>query len=443
MALFEKKLDRKLSLYQDSFKDPVENERLEELIDHYKTRILKEANLEHLTSLPQGEMKLRIEQLLSHFMSEEKIILPRHEKEELLTRIIDESIGYGPLEPLLDDQTITEILINGHKEIYVEKLGKLQRVSAQFKDENHLRHVVDRIVSPIGRRIDESSPMVDARLPDGSRVNAVIPPISLNGTLVSIRKFRKDPFTMKDLLNLGTLNEELSHFLDACVKSKLNILISGGTGSGKTTLLNVLGNSIPAGERIITIEDSAELRINKPNVVGMEARPENVEGKGEITIRHLVRNALRMRPDRIIVGEVRGAEAFDMLQAMNTGHEGSITTVHANTPFDAIRRVEGMVIMAGMELPSSVIREYIVGALDIIVQSSRLTDGTRKLTSVCEVYRSETGEIEIKEIFTFNRTGLTKDGQVEGSFKATGYIPKCIERMRVFGINLPLEMFTA
>lgn len=441
--LFERRKERKLNIYQEGIKNTVENQRLEELIEHYKTRILKESNLDYLTSLPQGEMKLRIEQLISQFMSEEKIILPRYEKEELLTRIINESIGYGPLEPLLNDHTITEILINGCKEIYVEKLGKLEKVPVQFKDENHLRHVVDRIVSPIGRRIDESSPMVDARLPDGSRVNAVIPPISLNGTLVSIRKFRKDPFTMKDLLNLGTLNEDISKFLEACVKAKLNVLISGGTGSGKTTLLNVLGNAIPAGERVITIEDSAELRLDKPNVVGLEARPENVEGKGEITIRNLVRNSLRMRPDRIIVGEVRGAEAFDMLQAMNTGHEGSITTVHANTPFDAIRRVEGMVIMAGMDLPSPVIREYIVGALDIIIQSSRLTDGTRKIVSICEVYRSEEGHVEINEIFTFKRAGLKKDGQVDGAFQATGYIPKCLERMKVYGIDVPLQMFTA
>ncbi|MCA1042482.1 CpaF family protein [Bacillus infantis] len=421
----------------------MENHYISELVDHYKTRILKEANLEVLTNLPQGEMRLRIEQLISQYMSEEKIILPRHDKELLLTRIIDESIGYGPLEPLLNDATITEILINGPKEIYIEKLGKLQPAPISFRDDSHVRHVIDRIVAPLGRRIDDSSPMVDARLPDGSRVNAVIPPISLNGPLVSIRKFRKDPFKMSDLLNFETLNDDMSVFLDAIVKSKLNVLISGGTGSGKTTLLNVLGNSIPAKERVITIEDSAELRLDKPNVVGMEARPENMEGEGEITIRHLVKNSLRMRPDRIIVGEVRGAEAFDMLQAMNTGHEGSITTVHANTPFDALRRVEGMVIMAGMDLPSSIIREYIVGALDIIVQSSRLTDGTRKITSICEIYRNENGEITINEIFTFKRNGLKGNGQVDGYFTPTGHLPKCLERIKVFGIDIPDTLFTA
>lgn len=443
MSLFVKKAGGNHSDSQATSRMALENQYINELVEHYKTRILKEANLEMLTSLPQGEMRLKIEQLISQFMSEEKIILPRHDKEILLTRIIDESVGFGPLEPLLNDPTITEILINGYKEIYIEKLGKLQQVPIRFRDDNHVRHVIDRIVAPLGRRIDESSPMVDARLPDGSRVNAVIPPISLNGTLVSIRKFRKDPFKMTDLLNFGTLNESISVFLDAIVKSKLNILISGGTGSGKTTLLNVLGNSIPAKERVITIEDSAELRLDKPNVVGMEARPENVEGEGEITIRHLVKNSLRMRPDRIIVGEVRGAEAFDMLQAMNTGHEGSITTVHANTPFDALRRVEGMVIMAGMDLPSHIIREYIVGALDFIVQASRLTDGTRKITSICEIYRNNDGEIEINEIFTFKRTGMKSGGQVEGHFTPTGVIPRCLERLSVFGIDLPEKLFTA
>lgn len=441
MSLFIRKTEKKLNDSPLGTKTVLENQYINELVEHYKSRILKEANLELLTSLPQGEMKLKIEQLISQFMSEEKIILPRHDKEILLTRIIDESVGYGPLEPLLNDPTITEILINGHKEIYIEKLGKLQQAPVRFRDDSHVRHVIDRIVAPLGRRIDDSSPMVDARLPDGSRVNAVIPPISLNGPLVSIRKFRKDPFKMEDLLNFGTLSEDMSLFLDAIVKAKMNILISGGTGSGKTSLLNVLGNSIPVKERVITIEDSAELRLDKPNVVGMEARPENVEGEGEITIRHLVKNSLRMRPDRIIVGEVRGAEAFDMLQAMNTGHEGSITTVHANTPFDAMRRVEGMVIMAGMDLPSQIIREYIVGALDIIVQSSRLTDGTRKITSICEIVRDQNGAVDIREIFTFKRMGMKKNGQVDGYFTATGIVPKCLERIKVFGIELPPDLF--
>ncbi|MEK4967222.1 CpaF family protein [Cytobacillus sp. FSL R7-0696] len=440
MSLFDKKTEnnnRNRTIKRSS----VQNQYISELVEHYKTRILKETNLELLTSLPQGEMRLRIEQLISQFMSEEKIILPRHDKELLITRIIDESIGYGPLEPLLNDPSITEILINNFNEIYIEQYGKLQLSPISFRDESHVRHVIDRIVAPLGRRIDDSSPMVDARLPDGSRVNAVIPPISLGGSVVSIRKFRKEPFRIQDLLNFESLNENMSRFLDAIVRAKMNVLISGGTGSGKTTLLNVLGDSIPVGERIITIEDSAELRLDKPNVVGLEARPENMEGEGEISIRHLVKNSLRMRPDRIIVGEVRGSEAFDMLQAMNTGHEGSITTVHANTPFDALRRVEGMVVMAGMDLPSNIVREYIVGALDIIVQSTRLTDGTRKIVSICEVYRSESGEINIDEIFTYRRKGLKENGQVEGSFEPTGKIPKCLEKIKMYGIELDEEIF--
>ncbi|MGE8207119.1 CpaF family protein [Heyndrickxia sp. NPDC080065] len=438
MSLFEK---RKVVQTQAKQREPFEGSYISELVEHYKTRILREANLELLTNLPQGEMKLRIEQLISQYMSEEKVVISRHDKEVLLTRIIDESVGFGPLEPLLNDVGITEILINGYNEIYVERLGKLELTPVTFKDDSHVRHVIDRIVAPIGRRIDESSPMVDARLPDGSRVNAVIPPISLNGPLVSIRKFRKEPFKMNDLLNFESLDEDMSIFLDAVVKAKMNILISGGTGSGKTTLLNVLGNSIPNGERVITIEDSAELRLDKHNVVGMEARPENMEGKGEITIRQLVKNSLRMRPDRIIVGEVRGSEAFDMLQAMNTGHEGSITTVHANTPFDALRRVEGMVVMAGMDLPTHIIREYIVGALDVIIQGERLTDGTRKITSVCEIFRNEDGEITISEIFKFQRTGLKANGQIDGHFTATGIQPRCLERIKMFGISLPKQLF--
>lgn len=435
MALFDKKKDKKSRELKQQESVSYHNPYIDELVEHYKARLLKETNLEALTSLSQGEMRLRIEQLISQFMSEEKVIISRQDKEVLLIRIIDESVGYGPLEPLLHDSDITEILINGHQEVYIEKQGKLQLTNITFRNEQHVRHVIDRIVAPLGRRIDESSPMVDARLPDGSRVNAVIPPISLNGTLISIRKFRAEPFQVSDLLNFHSLDERMSKFLNAIVKAKLNVLISGGTGSGKTTLLNVLGSAIPAGERVITIEDSAELRLDRPNVVGVEARPANVEGSGEISIRQLVKNALRMRPDRIIVGEVRGAEAFDMLQAMNTGHEGSITTVHANSPTDALRRVEGMVIMAGMDLPTNIVREYIVSAIDFIVQGSRLTDGTRKIISISEVFTDDDGKTEINEIFTFKRTGIGKDGQVLGYFTPTGIVPKCIERIKLFGID--------
>lgn len=440
-SLFEKRKEKmissaKLQSYQ------YENHLVDELVEHYKARLLRDTNLEALTKLSQGEMRLRIEQLVSQFMAEEKVIISRHDKEILITRILDESVGYGPLEPLINDLSITEILINGWNEVYVERFGKLELTEVKFRDDDHVRHIVDRIVAPIGRRIDESSPMVDARLPDGSRVNAVIPPISLNGTLVSIRKFRKEPFKMEDLINFHSLNSAMADFLDGIVKAKMNTLISGGTGSGKTTILNVLAASIPYEERVITIEDSAELRMDRPNVVGLEARPANVEGRGEVTIRQLVKNALRMRPDRIIVGEVRSGEAFDMLQAMNTGHEGSITTVHANSPDDALRRVEAMVVMAGMELPSHIIREYIIGALDIIIQAARLTDGTRKIISVSEVIKRSNGSHEIKEIFHFKRIGLKSDGTIEGYFTPTGYIPECLDRLKVFGISIPEAAFT-
>lgn len=418
-----------------------ENFFIDELVEHYKARLLTDTNLEALTQLSQGEMRLKIEQLVSQFMSEEKVIISRQDKEFLITRILDESVGFGPLEPLISDHSITEILINGCNEVYVERLGRLQLTDVKFRNDDHIRHIVDRIVAPLGRRIDESSPMVDARLPDGSRVNAVIAPISLNGTLVSIRKFRKDPFKMEDFINLNSLSSAMAKFLDGVVKAKMNTLISGGTGSGKTSLLNVLATSIPHSERVITIEDSAELRLNRPNVVGMEARPANVEGKGEISIRQLVKNALRMRPDRIIVGEVRSGEAFDMLQAMNTGHEGSLTTVHANSPDDALRRVEAMVVMAGMDLPSHIVREYIVGALDIILQATRLTDGTRKVVSISEVAKLENGAHEIREIFTFKRTGMTKDGAVEGYFTPTGYIPQCLKRLKIYGLTFYEEEF--
>lgn len=418
-----------------------QNQYIEGLVEHYKNRLLRDTNLEALTNLNQGEMRLKIEQLVSQFMSEEKVIIQRQDKDLLISRILDESVGFGPLEPLIADESITEILINGYDEIYIERFGKLELSNITFRDDNHVRHVVDRIVAPIGRRIDESSPMVDARLPDGSRVNAVIPPVSLDGTLVSIRKFRKDPFQIDDMLQFHTLDDKMATFLQAVTKSKLNTLISGGTGSGKTTLLNVLSADIPHGERVITIEDSAELKLDRPNVIGMEARSENVEGQGEITIRQLVRNALRMRPDRIIVGEVRSGEAFDMLQAMNTGHEGSITTVHANSTDDALRRVEAMVVMAGLELPARTIREYIVGALDIIIQVTRLTDGTRKIVAISEVVQNEDGEHQIKEIFTFKRTNMTEKGDIEGYYTPTGYVPKCLDRLNIFGNDTPESLF--
>ncbi|SDJ02193.1 CpaF family protein [Natribacillus halophilus] len=413
----------------------------ERLLEHYKDRLLNETNLDHLTSMEASEMRVTIERLVNQYMSEEKVVLSKRGKDSLIDQLVNDSVGFGPLEPLLNDSEITEILINGHEEVYVEKKGQLTLTELKFRDEAHLRHIIDRVVAPLGRRIDESSPMVDARLQDGSRVNAVIPPVSLDGTLISIRKFRKDPFEMEDLIDLGTLNDPINEFLTAIVTAKLNVLISGGTGSGKTTLLNSLSKSIPEQERVVTIEDSAELQLNRSNVVGMEARPPNVEGTGEISIRQLVKNSLRMRPDRIIVGEVRGPEAFDMLQAMNTGHEGSLTTVHANSPFDAFRRVEGMIIMAGMELPAHVIREYIVGAVDIIIQGERLTDGRRRIVSVSEVNVQESGQVEIRDIFRFRREGLDSNGEVLGVFEATGNIPNCLDRLKVHGVEIDERIF--
>lgn len=414
---------------------------IDELVEHYKTRLLTEVNIEQITTLSQSEKRLKIERYINQFMAEEKVVIPRQDKEAMLTKLIDESVGFGPLEPLLNDESITEILVNKPNEVFVERNGKLEKANIAFKDEAHIRHIIDRVVAPLGRRIDESSPMVDARLPDGSRVNAVIPPISLAGTVMSIRKFRKNPFVMDDLLKYNTFTKEMSFFLQAIVKTKLNVLISGGTGSGKTTLLNALAKSIPLGERVITIEDSAELRLDRENVIGLEARPANVEGSGEISIRQLVKNALRMRPDRIIVGEVRGAEAFDMLQAMNTGHEGSLTTVHANTPFDAINRVEGMVVMAGMDLPSHIIRDYIVGALDYIVQVQRLTDGTRKITNISELEKVEGNKIAVRDIFKFQRTGVDASGNIKGFYTATGIIPKCVSHLQVYGVDVNMRIF--
>lgn len=420
-------------------------EGLGEYIEHFKQRLLSETDLGHLLQIPFEERKRTVTRLVLQFMSEEKLIFSQREQELLLQQVMNETIGFGPLEPLLHENEVTEILVNGHQEIFIERFGRLEQIPMAFRDESYLRHLIDRIVSPIGRRIDESSPMVDARLPDGSRVNAVLPPISLRGPLVSIRKFRKDPYTMDDLRKYGSFTLKMQNFLAAAVHSRLNILISGGTGSGKTTLLNALAQHIPYSERVVTIEDSAELKIYRPNVVGMEARPANVEGKGEITIRNLVKNALRMRPDRIIVGEVRGAEAFDMLQAMNTGHEGSITTVHANSPRDALNRIEGMVMMAGLDLNSAIIREYIVSAIDLIVQVERLRDGKRKVMAISELsVDEEKAEIRMRELFLFKRMGIGENKEVLGRFMATGYRPpKILERFDIYGVELPMDLFNA
>ncbi|PMB04287.1 type II secretion system protein E [Fischerella thermalis CCMEE 5273] len=415
--------------------------QLEQLAKHFKARLLRETDLEKLTRMPSNELRVTLDRLIGRYLADEQVVITQHGRERLISRIINESVGYGPLDSLLEDDDITEIVVNGHQEVFVEKEGRLHKTDIQFRDEEALRHVIDRIVAPIGRRIDVSSPMVDARLPDGSRVNAVIPPISLKGSLLSIRKFRKEPITLDDLIDFGSLNHNMGLFLSSLVRAKVNIIISGGTGSGKTTLLNALACFIPENERIVTIEDMAEIRIPHGHVASMEARPANVEGKGEVSIRQLVRNALRMRPDRIIVGEVRGSEAFDMLQAMNTGHEGSLTTVHSNSPSDALNRLEAMVMMSGVDLPNKVIRQYLVGAIDVIIQIGRLPDGQRKVMEITEIVERPDGKVDLQDIFRFVQTNVTEEGKVEGYFIATGKTPDCVNRLKAFGVPVDPKIF--
>lgn len=384
----------------------------------------------------------RIEQLAEEILSEQEgTHIPRLERQRLAKELVDEITGFGPITPLLNDPEITEIMVNGPYQVYVEKKGRLVKTNVRFKDDDHVMHIIERIVAPLGRRIDESMPMVDARLPDGSRVNAIIPPLALHGPTITIRKFSRDPFQVEDLIRFGTLTEQMARFLEACVKSRLNIIVSGGTGSGKTTTLNVLSSFIPAHERIITIEDAAELQLRQEHVLTLESRPPNIEGKGEITIRDLVRNALRMRPDRIVVGEVRSGEALDMLQAMNTGHDGSLTTGHANSPRDLLSRLETMVLMAGMDLPIRAIREQISSAIDLIIHQSRLRDGSRKITHITEVQGMEGDVIILQDLFYFRQRGVNPDGTVVGEFQATGIRPKFIDRIEAAGFKLPPEVF--
>lgn len=429
------------TLRQSNAVRSIHDNRLDELAGHFKARLLRETDLEKLTEMPSSELRVTLDRLIGRYLADEQVVITRHDRDRLISRIIDESVGYGPLEPLLEDDAITEIVVNGPDEVFYEKNGQLHKTDISFRDEEALRHVIDRIVAPIGRRVDVSSPMVDARLPDGSRVNAVIPPISLKGSLVSIRKFRKEPISLEEFIGFDSLTEDMGQFLSSLVKAKMSIIISGGTGSGKTTLLNALACYIPKNERIVTIEDMAELRIPHGHVAGMEARPANVEGKGEVTIRQLVRNALRMRPDRIIVGEVRGKEAFDMLQAMNTGHEGSLTTVHANSTKDALSRLEAMVMMSGLDLPPAIIRQYITGAIDFIVQIGRLPDGQRKMLAVSEMQENEDGSIRLMDIFRFKQTRVTDDGRVEGYFTATGHVPNCLNRLKAYGAGVDPAIF--
>jgi len=382
-----------------------------------------------------------IRDLFEQILSEESIVLSRQEKHRLFEQIAAEILGFGPLQPLLEDNDITEVMVNGAKSVYFEKTGRIHRAPITFESDEHVMRIIDRIVAPLGRRIDESSPYVDARLPDGSRVNAVIPPISLVGPCLTIRKFSKDPFTVEQLIDFGTLTPGSIQFLEAAVKSRFNIIISGGTGSGKTTLLNVLSQFIPNDERIITVENAAELQLRQDHVVTLESRPPNIEGRGEVTIRQLVINTLRMRPDRIIVGEIRGEESLDMLQAMNTGHDGSLTTAHSNSPRDTLARVETMALMAGMDLPVRAIREQISSAIDLIVHQSRMQDGSRKVVNVSEVVGMEGDVITMQDIFRFEQTAI-EDGQVLGELRPTGLRPKYMDKIEGAGIHLPPSIFS-
>lgn len=389
----------------------------------------------------EEDLKNEIISLIEKTLLEDNIVLSRTERQKLISEIVDEVIGLGPINPLLHDPDISEIMVNGPNMVYVEQKGKIVLTDIKFRDDSHVMHVIERIVSPIGRRIDESSPMVDARLPNGSRVNIIIPPLSLDGPTITIRKFSEDPFTIKDLINFGTLTPNMALFLKACVESRLNVVVSGGTGSGKTTTLNILSSFIPQDERIVTIEDAAELQLGQEHVVRLETRPPNIEGKGGITIRDLVKNSLRMRPDRIVVGEVRSGEALDMLQAMNTGHDGSLTTGHANSPRDMLSRLETMVLMAGMDLPVKAIREQISSAVDLIVQQTRLKDGTRKVTHISEVLGMEGDIITLQDIFIYTQNGKDEKGKITGEFKATGIKPKFSSKIEANGITLPKDLF--
>jgi pilus assembly protein CpaF len=386
------------------------------------------------------EVRNTIQTLYEQVLTEENIILSRPERHRLFEQISAEILGFGPLQPLLEDETITEIMVNGAKNIYIERGGKILRVPMSFESDDHVMRIIDRIVAPLGRRIDESSPYVDARLPDGSRVNAIIPPISLVGPVLTIRKFAKNPITIEQLYKFGTLTPEFLEFLKACVQSRLNIVISGGTGSGKTTLLNILSQYIPADERIVTVENAAELQMRQEHVVTLESRPPNIEGRGEVTIRNLVINALRMRPDRIIVGEIRDEAALDMLQAMNTGHDGSMTTAHSNSPRDSLARIETMVMMAGMDLPVRAIREQIASAIDLVVHEDRLKDGTRKVVQITEVSGMEGDVITMTDLFIFEQTGF-ENGKVIGRFRPTGLRPKFMDKIEASGIHLPASVF--
>jgi pilus assembly protein CpaF len=412
-----------------------------ELKANVHRKLLNRLNLEALAQADRARAESEIRTLLGELLAEEQVPLALSEREVLFVELLDDVFGLGPIEPLLRDPSVSDILVNTYKNVYVERGGRLERVTATFQDDKHLMRVIDRIVSGVGRRVDDSSPMVDARLQDGSRVNAIIPPLAVDGPLLSIRRFPAERLKADDLVRLQAMTQPMLTFLSHCVRARLNALISGGTGAGKTTLLNVLSGFISEHERIVTIEDAAELQLHQEHVARLETRPPNVEGKGAIRQRQLLINSLRMRPDRIVVGEVRGEEALDMLQAMNTGHDGSLTTVHANTPRDALSRIETMIAMGATNLPERAMRQQISSAIQLVVQQTRLSDGTRKITSISEITGMEGDIITMQEIFIFEKVGVTQEGKVIGRFRPTGVRPKCAERLKASGIHLPADMF--
>jgi pilus assembly protein CpaF len=421
--------------------DRQSNKSFEELKRLIHGKLVDKLDLSRVSDLEGDTLRREIRLVVERLCDTENPLLNRMERERLIDEVLDETFGFGPLEALLKDPTISDILVNGPHKIYVERRGKLEKTDVKFRDNDHLLQIIDRIVSKVGRRVDETSPMVDARLPDGSRVNAIIPPLALDGPSMSIRRFGANPLKLEDLLNYKAFTPEMAMLLEACIKARLNIIISGGTGSGKTTLLNTLSAFIPAEERIITIEDAAELQLQQDHIVRLETRPPNIEGKGAVHTRDLVRNALRMRPERIIIGECRGAESLDMLQAMNTGHAGSMTTLHANTPRDAQARLETMIMMAGMELPMKAMRQQISSAVDLLIQANRLQGGPRKLTSITEVMNMEQDIIIMQDIFRYRQLGIDQNGRAFGQFETTGVRPSFVTRLESAGIKLPSNLF--
>jgi pilus assembly protein CpaF len=421
--------------------DRQSNKSFEELKRLIHGKLVDKLDLSRVSDLAGDTLRREIRLVVERLCDTENPLLNRMERERLIDEVLDETFGFGPLEMLLKDPTISDILVNGPHKIYVERRGKLEKTEVKFRDNEHLLQIIDRIVSKVGRRVDETSPMVDARLPDGSRVNAIIPPLALDGPTMSIRRFGTNPLRLEDLLNFKAFTPEMAMLMEACIKARLNIIISGGTGCGKTTLLNTLSSFIPVDERIVTIEDAAELQLQQEHIVRLETRPANIEGKGEVTTRDLVRNALRMRPDRIVIGECRGAEALDMLQAMNTGHEGSLTTLHANSPRDAQARLETMIMMGGFELPMKAMRQQISSAVDVIIQANRLQGGPRKVTSITEVMNMEQDVIIMQDVFRFKQLGIDQNGRAHGQFESTGVRPTFVHRLEAAGIKLPSNLF--